>query len=209
MKTERCYTPRMKCFELISRRAAGATVWPLMLLLACSPIVQAQTSSEGILDLNGRPTDPFREANGKIVVMLFVRTDCPISNRYAPAIQELSARYKAHAAFFLVYPIKSETPEQIRNHLNAFGYHLKAIRDPRFVLVKESQVAVTPESAVFSPDGRLLYHGRIDDWYQDFGRARQAPTTHDLSDAIVAAIAGKPPLTASMPAVGCFLPERP
>ena len=199
----------MKRFHSISRRVACAIILPALFLLVSVAVSWPQTPSPGILDLNGRPADPFREAKGKIVVLLFVRTDCPISNRYAPAIQELSARYKAHAAFFLVYPIKSETPEQIRSHINEFGYHLKAIRDPGSVLVKESMVTVTPEAAVFSADRRLLYHGRIDDWYQDFGKARQAPTTHELSDAIVAAIAGGAPATANMPAVGCYLPESP
>ncbi len=180
-----------------------------MLLLLAAPFSSAQTPLNGVLDLNGRPADPFRVAGGKVVVLLFVRTDCPISNRYAPVIQELSARYKEQAVFFLVYPIKSETAEQIRNHLNEFGYHLRAIRDRESVLVQESQVQVTPESAVFSADRRLLYHGRIDDWYQDFGRSRQAPTTHELSDAIAAAIAGKPPAKASIQAVGCYLPEKP
>jgi thiol-disulfide isomerase/thioredoxin len=161
------------------------------------------------MDLNGRPADPFVGAKGKVIVLLFVRTDCPISNRYAPAIQELSTRYKAHAVFFLVYPIKSETAEQIRNHLHEFGYHLNAIRDSESALVHVSQVKVTPEAAVFSADRRLLYHGRIDDWYQDFGRSRQTPTTHDLTDAIAAAIAGKSPAKPTMPAVGCYLPERP
>ena len=159
--------------------------------------------------MNGHAADPFREAKGKIVVLLFVRTDCPISNRYAPAIQELSARHKEQAVFFLVYPVESETSEQIRNHLHQFGYHLKALRDPEFALVRESKISITPESAVFAPDRRLVYHGRIDDWYQDFGRARQAPTTRELSDAIDAAIAGKSPAQESMPAVGCYLPEKP
>jgi hypothetical protein len=146
---------------------------------------------------------------GKIVVFLFVRTDCPISNRYAPTIQSMSAHYAPHAAFYLVYPIKSETTAQIREHIKAYGYHLPILRDPDYALVKRAQVQVTPEAAVFSTDGRLLYHGRIDDWYVDFTRARSSPTTHDLSAALDAAVAQKPVPTASAPAVGCFLPGLP
>jgi len=142
-------------------------------------------------------------------VLLFVRTDCPISNRYAPTIQAMSAHYSAHAAFYLVYPVKSETPAQIREHTKDYGYHLPILRDPDYALVKRAQVQVTPEAAVFSPDGRLLYHGRIDDWYVDFARARSSPTTHDLSAALDAAVAQKPVPTASAPAVGCFLPGLP
>ena len=167
---------------------------------------RAQIASKGVVDLDGRAVDPFRRTGGKTVVLLFVRTDCPISNRYAPTIQKMSSRYGARTSFYLVYPIKSETTEQIRKHLNEFGYHIATLRDPEFALVRSSQVHITPEAAVFAADGRLLYHGRIDDWYVDFGRARRAPTTHELSESIEAAIAGKNVATATAPAVGCFIP---
>jgi thiol-disulfide isomerase/thioredoxin len=169
----------------------------------------AQSTSASVTDLDGHALDPFHRTAGKIVVLLFVRTDCPISNRYAPTIQSLSAHYAAHAAFYLVYPIKSESTAQIREHTKAYGYHLPILRDPDYALVKKAQVQVTPEAAVFSTDGRLLYHGRIDDWYVDFARARSAPTTHDLSAALDAAVAQKTVPSASAPAVGCFLPGLP
>jgi hypothetical protein len=169
----------------------------------------AQSTSVSVIDLDGHALDPFHHAAGKIVVLLFVRTDCPISNRYAPTIQSMSAHYATRAAFYLVYPIKSETTAQIREHTKAYGYHLSILRDPDYALVKRAQVQVTPEAAVFSTDGRLLYHGRIDDWYVDFTRARSSPTTHDLSAALDAAVAQKPVPTPSAPAVGCFLPGLP
>ena len=191
------------------KSARGLRVFLSGLILSLSILAfpgRAQNSGKGVVDLDGKPVNPLRRNDGKIVVLLFVRTDCPISNRYAPAIQEMSSRFAAHTAFYLVYPIKTETPEQIRKHLSDFGYHLEALRDPELALVHSSQVHITPEAAVFTGDGRLLYHGRIDDWFEDFGRARPAPTTHELSEAIEAAIAGKNIATATAPAVGCFIP---
>lgn len=159
------------------------------------------------MDLDGHAVDPFQSAAGKIVVLLFVRTDCPISNRYAPTIQEMSAHFGKRAQFFLVYPIGSESAAQIRKHLKDYGYTLPALRDPGRELVRASQVTITPESAVFAANGQLVYHGRIDDWYAEFGRARPAPTTHELSSVVEAAIAGKPVAVTTAPAVGCYLPD--
>ena len=176
------------------------------LFFACALPVFSQTPRPSAIDLDGRPADPFALAGSKIVVLLFIRTDCPIANRYATRIQELSAHYAGNAAFFLVYPIKSETPELIRKHLLDYGYRLPAFRDPDLALARLSQVSITPEVAVFSPARKLLYHGRIDDWYVEFTRARHAPTTHDLVDSLEAAISGKPVPAASAPAVGCFIP---
>jgi hypothetical protein len=38
-------------------------------------------------------------------VLVFVRTDCPISNRYAPELRRLQDRFAPRGmAFWLVYP---------------------------------------------------------------------------------------------------------
>lgn len=169
----------------------------------------SQFPAKGVVDLDGNAVSPFRMAAGKVVVFLFIRTDCPISNRYAPAIQEISSRYNKGAKFFLVYPVRTETTEQIRTHLKEYGYKLTALRDPDHTLVRASDTRVTPEAAVFSPEGHLLYHGRIDDWYTEFGRSRPTPTTHELSSAVEAAVAREPVPVSAEPAVGCFLPDQP
>ena len=64
-----------------------------------------------------------------------------------------------------------------------------------------------PESAVFDGHGALRYHGRIDDLYIAFGRSRRAPTTHDLDDALIAVLAGKPVTHDARPAVGCYIAD--
>jgi hypothetical protein len=68
---------------------------------------------------------------------------------------------------------------------------------------------VTPEVAVFSSQGKMIYHGRIDDRFVEFGRMRPAPTTHELEDAIAAVMAGKAVPNPSAPAVGCAIPGAP
>ena len=190
-------------------RFAFALFYIFFSLGALSPSSRPQNIARTAFDLEGKPYDPFRHAAGKLIVLLFVRTDCSISNRYAPAIQELSSRFAKSTEFLLVYPVRSETPAQVRRHLSEYGYKLTALRDLDLRLVRAAEVKVTPEAAVFSADGRLLYHGRIDDWYADFGRSRPAPTTHELAAALEAATAGKPIAVAAVPAVGCFLPESP
>ncbi len=180
-----------------------AVTWAALLLSSASAPLATQSSALG---LDGAPVDPFQKSAGKVVVLVFVRTDCPISNRYAPVIQRISAKYEGKAAFWLVYPDKSEFAEKIRQHERDYGYKLHALRDPQHTLVKLGLARVTPEVAVFDKSRRLTYHGRIDDLYQDFGRARPAPTTRELEDAIQAALTGHAP-PASTPGVGCFISD--
>jgi thiol-disulfide isomerase/thioredoxin len=158
-------------------------------------------------DLTGNPVDPLKLANGKVVVLVFVRTDCPVSNRYAPTIQKLSAEYGGKATFWLVYPSKPESAEVIRKHEREYGYKIPALRDPQHVLVRIGQVQITPEVAVFDASRRLVYHGRIDNLYEDIGRARRAATTHELEDAVSAAISGKSLDVSATHGVGCYISD--
>ena len=176
--------------------------------LVLSAIAISQTESSKLpQDLNGKPTDPFTSPSGQVVVLLFLRTDCPISNRYAPAIQQLAAEFRGQARFWLVYPDSSESPDEIREHLRRFQYSLPALRDVHHSLVQRSSVTILPEAAVFDATGKLAYHGRIDNWYQYVARPRPAPTSHDLQEAIRAVLAGKMVQPDHADAVGCYISD--
>lgn len=156
------------------------------------------------LNLSGAKVDPL--AKGGTVVLIFMRTDCPVSNRYAPTIKALSQQYAGKAQFFLVYPDGSESAANINKHLQEYSFQITALRDPNHALVKLSKVQITPEVAVFNGKRELIYHGRIDNWYEDFGRARPQPTTHELDEAIRASVNGSP-TPASVGGVGCYISD--
>jgi hypothetical protein len=141
-----------------------------------------------------------------LTVFVFTTADCPISNRYAPEIQRLSAKFEANAKFVLVYPVSADTPQVIAEHKKKFGYALEHERDTDRKLLKLTGVTVTPEVAVMS-GGKMLYRGRIDDRYVELGRERPRPTTRDLEDALTAALAGKPIAVTETRAVGCILSD--
>ena len=142
----------------------------------------------------------------RLTVYVFTTTDCPISNRYAPEIQRLAAKFDGRARFVLVYPVRSDSPELIREHVKKFAYSIETTRDIDQKLVKQTGVTVTPEVAVMRGT-QLLYRGRIDDRYVELGRERPKATQHDLENALDAVIAGKPVVQRETQAIGCFLPD--
>lgn len=169
----------------------------------CSIVACAQTG----IDLEGHAVNPLVADSGKVVVLVFLRRDCPVSGRYAPAIQQISQKYAGTASFFLVYPDKNESPEAIRKSVADYGYRLPVLRDPEHSLVKLSRVQITPEVAVFDHSHKLVYDGRIDDWYIDLSRARPAPTTHELEDAIRSAQTGSSIAHNEVRGVGCYIAD--
>ena len=192
----RCHTIRFVRLLLVVILAAG--------LASFASSLDAENTA---FDLAGNPVDPLKSGGGKIVVLVFVRTDCPVSNRYAPTIQKLNEEHAAKAAFWLIYPSKAESAEVIQKHEREYGYKIPALRDPQHVLVKASQVEITPEVAVFGTDRRLVYHGRIDNLYEDVGRTRSVATTHELEDAISAALGGKSLDAGATHGVGCYISD--
>ena len=160
-----------------------------------------------LLDLDGQFVDPFQAGGAKAGVFIFVRTDCPISNGYAPEIQRLRERFTSKgAAFLLVYVEPDVSAEDIRRHLKEYQLSGGALRDPKLDLVRACQVRVTPEAAVFEPGGRLVYHGRIDDRFVALGEERASPTRRDLEEVLTAVTEGKPVSPTSTKAVGCAIP---
>ena len=181
--------------------------FPLLIVLVlavCSGFARAQQTA---IDLDGHSVNPLVADSGKVVVLVFLRRDCPVSSRYAPVIQQISKQYADRASFWLVYPDKSESPQAIRKYLQDYQYRLPALRDPDHALVKLGRVQITPEVAVFDRGHHLVYDGRIDDWYFDLSRARPAPTTHELDDAIRAALAGNTVAKTEVRGVGCYISD--
>jgi thiol-disulfide isomerase/thioredoxin len=163
----------------------------------------------GVVDLEGRPRDPLR-ADGRVDLLVFVRSDCPISNRYAPKLARVAERFaEAPVDVFLVYVDVDEGPATIREHMAEYRLPGTALRDPGQILTARGQITVTPEVALFDGDGILRYHGRIDDGWIDYGKPRAVPQTDELVDALTAVLAGEAPVLASAEAVGCPLPPLP
>jgi thiol-disulfide isomerase/thioredoxin len=176
---------------------------PIALALFSGAALAQQTA----VDLDGHAVNPLAGDSGKAVVLVFVRRDCPVSSRYAPVIQQIASQYADAANFWLVYPDKNDSAPAIRQHLAEYGYHMPALRDPAHVLVKLSRVQIAPEVAVFDRNRQLIYDGRIDDLHIGAGRARPAATTHELEDAIRAAVAGKSVARTEVRGVGCYISD--
>ncbi len=185
-------------------------IFSLVLLCSGKSTGRSAGPQSQVLDLNGRAIELFQSADAQALVLVFTRTDCPISNRYAPEIKRLSQKFIGHRVTFrLIYPGSDEMVEAIRQHVRDYDYSIEPLRDPKHELVKLTGVEVTPEVAVFVPDKskkwQMVYRGRIDDRYVAFGNLRPAPTVRDLEQVLEAIIAGKEVKTKVTKAVGCFI----
>jgi hypothetical protein len=177
----------------------------LTLLLLITGLMQPTAHAVGIVDDLGVTRYPLElHGNSKAAVFIFVAIDCPISNGYAPEINRIIDAYsKKGIEFYLVYADPTESADQVKQHATDYHYKSPALLDGKHQLVDRFHVTVTPEAAVIDKSGQLLYRGRIDDFYVDFGKQRFAPTTHDLRDALDAVISDRPVPNPLTKAIGC------
>lgn len=144
--------------------------------------------------------------NSKATVLFFLLPDCPVCNAHAPEIKRIASEYaKQQVETWIVYVDSDLSTEAIKTHAKAYNLDGKLICDRSGDLVKRLGVTVAPEAVVVNATGELMYRGRIDNLYADYGKRRVKPTEHDLRNALDAVLAGRPVPVKTTKSIGCIL----
>ena len=171
-----------------------------------SEVRDSDERAEKWTDIDGNAHQLFASGADRLCVLVFVTTDCPVANAYQPTLREIAKEFaEADVDFYQINPTKSATIEKAKQHVADFDIASPMILDPDQTIARRVGAEVTPESFLISPQQEILYRGRIDDLYVGFGNRRQSPTSHDLRDAITAALAAKPISTSVTKAIGCLI----
>jgi hypothetical protein len=163
-----------------------------------------------LVDLDGIEQRPFDDEITKAVVLVFTLQDCPIANSYVPTLNKLVDEYGPRGVRLLLVHVDSQlTNDEARTHAEEYQIKAPVMIDRDHTWVHHAGATRSPEAAVFSPAGEILYLGRIDDRYVGLGKRRNHASNHDLRDALDAILAGRPIAQSKTEAVGCFIPTLP
>lgn len=167
-----------------------------------------QIGGFSLRDADGAQHSAGEWRRSRAVVLFFIGTECPVSNGYSPDMQRIAAKYAPKAvACYGVHCDPTTTAEAAAMHAKEFGLAFAIWLDPTQTLARAAAVRVTPEAVVVSPEGKVLYRGRIDDRYATSGKRRDEPTVFDLEDALDTVLAGAEPKVSETKAFGCPLPK--
>jgi hypothetical protein len=162
----------------------------------------------GFIDVRGAVQRPFGEHGVAAVVLVFTLQDCPIANAYVPTLNRLVEQYGPRGVRMLLVHVDPQlSTEAARKHAEEYQIKAPVIMDREHDLVKRAGATKSPEAAVLSPAGEILYLGRIDDTYAGLGKRRTHVTTHDLKDALEAILAGRAVSQTKTEAIGCYIPS--
>lgn len=192
----------MRCFASFGVKIA---ILAACLLAGCGNPRLKATQLAIAPDIHGRTHQPL-VVSGRANVVIFITTDCPISNAYAPEINSLVEEYLSRGVkFYVAHVDRDVTIEDVRQHAAEYGFKCPVLLDSQHELVKALGATVTPEAAVIDGERRLAYQGRIDDRYTDFGKKRLAPSQRDLREALDAVLAGRKVANPRTRAIGCYI----
>jgi peroxiredoxin len=156
---------------------------------------------------SGRILAPLANHGQKATVFVFLMHDCPVTNASTPELTRLAAEFTPRGVqFFAVYA--TESAAEITTHCRDYGLPFDGLLDPDLQIARFAGATRAPEAAVFSPDGALLYRGRIDDRAIRPGTMRPTATRHDLQLALDAVLVGRQPEPLFTTSIGCYLPTK-
>jgi len=142
------------------------------------------------------------EKADKLVVLMFIATECPYSNAYNDRMRDMAAAYAARGVQFV--GINSNSTESVADavaHAKKHGHTFTILKDTGNKVADLYDARRTPEVFVIDKDGKLVYHGRIDENYEDAAKV----TSPDLKNALDALLAGQPVAKAETKAFGCTI----
>jgi peroxiredoxin len=173
-------------------------------LALCACAWAAHGPQFALRDTANRTHTPEEWNGKKAIVVFFTTTDCPLSNNEVPEMNRTRQDYESRGVAF--YAVQADTtiadPEVVQ-HAKEYRFSFPVLLDPGEILVKMAGATTIPSAAVLTPDGTLLYLGRIDNLVEDFNVRRQVATKFDLREALDAVLAGKPVAHARTKAFGC------
>jgi hypothetical protein len=177
-------------------------------LCVASGIAPAQARYGSTLD--GKPLEQLAPRGTKAVVLFFVATECPVSNRAFPEMERLRETYEPRNIRFLyVYPNAGETTNEIRTHQASYDPLGTAILDPDSALVHLTHAFVTPEAAILTPaphhGWKVAWIGRIDDRFVHIGLQRPKPTQLFADRALSQLVASQPITPDTGTPIGCTI----
>ena len=142
--------------------------------------------------------------NDKHVVIMFLGSDCPITQKYIARVKDIVKDFEPTTDFYGVFPTQFSLKE-IKTFKKEYDIDFTFLSDDKMELAKHLGATVTPEVFLINKNNHLQYQGAIDNWFYELGKSRLNTTENYLIDALTAVGKGDTPTIKKTEAIGCFI----
>jgi peroxiredoxin len=188
------------------KRGLNAVAMTIIALVAATALMRAQAIHVGVAvpgftlrDMRGRLQN-FHSSEGKVTVVMFFSTRCPMSNAFNYRRNVLYHDYRKRVRFIVVDSNANESLDEVRAYAKYTGFDFPVYQDVDNQLANQLAAISTTENFVLDGTGVVRYHGYIEDSPNPARTTKQG-----LRLALDAVLAGEPVALAETRAVGCAI----
>lgn len=147
-------------------------------------------------------------AGKKVMVLIFLAPDCPLSQYYTLPLRELSEKFSVQIAFAGIVPGKDSGKDEIMEYKKRYLIPFELLLDEELKLTRKLKATITPEVFLLNEKMEVVYSGAIDDAAVDLTVKRQVVRNHYLKDALESILSNQPVIVKKSKAVGCIIERR-
>jgi peroxiredoxin len=142
-----------------------------------------------------------------VLAVIFSCNHCPYVRAWEDRMVQIQDDYNDKGVQFVAINANDATKypdddfESMKARALEKGFNFPYLRDGTQEVARSYGAERTPEVFLFDADRKLIYHGTIDDNYDN----PDAVESTYLRDAIEAALAGRAPVVQTTPPVGCTI----
>ena len=167
---------------------------------SCSPPLD-KVEDFSLADYNGNKHSLSQYKDSKAIVVMFIATECPVSNAYNARMEKLFKEYNEKGFTFLgINSNKAESVSRIKEHAVENELTFTILKDEKNVIADKFGASFTPEIYVLDGSFNVLYHGRIDN-----SKSESDVQSQDLKNALNEILDGKEVTKKETKAFGCSI----
>lgn len=152
-------------------------------------------------DYKGKEHSLSNYKDSKAIVIIFIATECPISNAYNSRMEKIFEDYDQKGITFLgINSNKEESVDRIKEHAEENNLTFTILKDETNIIADKFEASFTPEVYVLDSNFEILYHGRIDN-----SKKESEVVSKDLENALSEILAGKEVSKKKTKAFGCTI----
>ena len=161
-------------------------------------------------DTDGKAVRLDGQMGEKGLLIAFTCNHCPYAIAVWPRLIRQSRTFREMGVNTVaVNPnIHPDYPEDsipaMQEKIAEWGIDFPYLADETQDAAKLFEAQCTPDIYLFGPDGKLYYHGRIDDYWKDEAKV----TRQELAAAVEALAEGRPAPQPQHPTIGCSIKWR-
>ena len=181
--------------------ALAVVLTGLMITIAAASPSLNKIDNFSLTDYNGKKHSLYDYKNSKAIVLIFISTECPVSNAYNTRMADLYNQYSSKDITIIgINSNRAESVEDIKEHAAEHNFGFPILKDEGNKIADKLGAAVTPETYLLNNNFEILYHGRIDD-----SRDIKSVSEKDLANALDEVLSGKKVSKTDTKAFGCSI----